>query len=176
MATRDYKSSRQDYKTPPYIYQSILEFTQQGEFDIDVCCSEKNIPARKHFKPTTEPDKDSLVVDWQGMCFMNPPFKDCKKWIKKATEEVDKNNCTVWAILPSDRLETSYFHKYILGNKNCTFGFMKGKVGFIIPGEENILPKPSQKIMIVCFAKNAQEIQMQWNYYKILKISMMIGV
>lgn len=44
-----YNSLRDDYKTPPEIYKPILEVFNRKEFDIDVACTEHNIPAKRHF-------------------------------------------------------------------------------------------------------------------------------
>ena len=40
-----YCSNRDDYMTPPEIYEPILKLFHKNKFDIDVCCTQKNIPA-----------------------------------------------------------------------------------------------------------------------------------
>ena len=148
MAQKAYDSERQDYKTPPEIYEKLLRMAEIDKFDIDVCCSEKNIPAKRHFLDLFY---DGLTEKWQGFCFLNPPFKYTQKWVKKAVESVDKNDAVVFAVIPADRMETKYYQDYILKNPNCVFCFLPNKIGFIIPGHETEKPKPSQKIMIAIF-------------------------
>ena len=152
MAQKAYDSERQDYKTPPEIYEKLLQIAKIKEFDIDVCCSERNIPAKRHFLDLFY---DGLTEVWEGKCFLNPPFKHTQQWVKKAVESTKLNLETeVFAVIPADRLETKYYQDYILDNPNCAFCFLPKKIGFIIPGHENEKPKPSQKIMIAIFCSH----------------------
>lgn len=164
MAQKGYDAIRDDYKTPHEIYGKILEYCERTKFDLDVCCSDENIPAHKY--------NDSFLVDglkteWKGVCFMNPPFAATQKWVRQAVAMVEKYkfNTEVWAVIPGDRLETKYYQDCILCNPNCMFAFLPGKQGFIIPGEEDEPIKPSQKIMIALFTKRAMEWQYSWNFY-----------
>ena len=104
MAQKAYDSERQDYKTPPEIYEKLLRMAEIDKFDIDVCCSEKNIPAKRHFLDLFY---DGLTEEWQGFCFLNPPFKYTQKWVKKAVESVDKNDAVVFAVAAS-RIECDH--------------------------------------------------------------------
>lgn len=171
MAQKTYDSIRDDYKTPASIYVPILDFLDKKCFWIDVCCTEKNIPAVNHIHP----EQNGLMVSWHEKCFMNPPFSKCRQFIKKAVAEVETNNCEVWAVLPADRFETVYYRDYILHNKYCVFGFLTGKQGFIVPGKEDTPPVPSQKIMIACFSKRAAEIQYGWNSEKLFNTKAFLG-
>jgi site-specific DNA-methyltransferase (adenine-specific) len=112
----NYSRLRNDYMTPPNIYKPILLNINRTEFDLDVCCSIKNIPAKKHF---IEGKNDGLSENWEKVNWMNPPFSTCEKWIKKAVEEQLKGN-TTYAIIPA-RIETEYFKKFVLKNKHAKF-------------------------------------------------------
>ena len=162
MAKKDYSSSGNDYKTPPELYEKLLYFAGIVEFDLDVCCSEHNIPAKKYNDVFYT---DGLNTDWIGDCFLNPPFNETAKWVKKAVESVDKykTRTNVFAILPADRFETKYYQKYIINNPDCVFAFLPGKRGFIIPGHENEPVIPSQKIIIVIFTKVSEIFVEAWN-------------
>ena len=48
MAQKAYDALRDDYKTPPQIYKGLLLFAGINEFDLDVCCSDENIPAKRY--------------------------------------------------------------------------------------------------------------------------------
>lgn len=151
MAKKDYDSIRDDYKTPPDIYEKILQYAGIEEFDLDVCCSEHNIPAKKHNDSFFV---DGLQTEWRGKCFLNPPFNQAIKWVKKAVESVyNYSDTEVYAVLPADRFETKFYQENIVLNHHCIFGFLPGKQGFIIPGQENEPIKPSQKIAIVIFTR-----------------------
>lgn len=147
MAQKDYRAERQDYKTPADLYKPLLQLAGIKQFHLDVCCSEKNIPALWHY---IDGKHNGLIENWHGYCFMNPPFKFTKFWVQKAVEEANKG-AVVYSVLPADRLETKYYQEHILRNKKCLFAFLPGKVGFIVPGQELEDIKPSQKIMIAIF-------------------------
>ena len=163
MAKKDYNSQRDDYKTPPEIYKKLLAYMGMDEFDLDVCCSEHNIPAKSYNDIFFV---DGLQTEWVGNCFLNPPFRETIKWVKKAVESVNKygDNTTVFAVLPGDRFETKFYQECILNNPDCAFAFLPGKQGFIIPGQESEPIKPSQKIIIAIFSKNARKIAIKWSY------------
>ena len=38
-----------DYKTPPELYKRALDWFSLYDFTIDVCCTDKNIPADHYF-------------------------------------------------------------------------------------------------------------------------------
>lgn len=178
MAIKNYDSTRDDYKTPVSIYQQILDFVGAKRFYLDVCCSDRNIPAFHYYTKNGmfhNSTDNGLLHEWDGLCFMNPPFKTCPKWVKKAVESVEKNSCEVWAVLPTNRCEALYYQDNIFNSNHCVFGFLPLKQGFIIPGQEHIPPIPSQGIMIACFSKRASEIQYGWNSDKLFNTKAFLG-
>lgn len=173
MAQKAYDSTREDYKTPTWIVNKLLEIANTQYFSMDVCCSEENIPARFN---VINGLYDGLAIMWYGKCFLNPPFKQARYWLHKAFKEIQEGNAEeVYMVLPADRLETNYYQELIIKNPHCLFAFLPGKIGFVIPGRENEAPKPSQKIMIAIFSKRAMEIQYSWNYYNWFNTRAFIG-
>lgn len=165
MAQKNYTSERNDYKTPPSVYNVMLAFANRAAFDIDVCCSEENIPAIRHYIDGID---DGLKLPWIGSCFLNPPFKYAEKWVRRAVDQVAKSESVeteIYAVLPADRCETKYYQECIIKNPHCCFAFLPKKIGFIIPGQEQEEPKASQKIMIAIFSKRAAEIAYTWNFF-----------
>lgn len=79
-----YNSDRQDYLTPQDFINSILDKYNRKEFDLDTCCSMKNIPAKHHF---IYPHNNGLKSEWKDFNWCNPPYKYCDKWVKKAYKE-----------------------------------------------------------------------------------------
>lgn len=163
MAQKDYTAERSDYRTPPEIYEPLLNIAGAKVFNIDVCCNLRNIPAKLHY---IDGVKNGLVEPWRGQCFLNPPFSYAEKWVRKAVESVNRYSDTeVFAVLPADRFETKYYQECILNNSDCCFAFLPKKVGFIVPGHESEPIKPSQKIIVAIFSRRALEIVSDWNFY-----------
>jgi len=109
----DYNSIRDDYLTPPEVYNIFLELIGKEKFGLDVCCTKKNIPAKKHF---INGKKDGLTEEWEDENFLNPPFKPSRFWIRKAVCEQLKGK-TTFAILPVHP-ETKVWKECILENPN----------------------------------------------------------
>lgn len=163
MAKKDYTAQRDDYMTPQEIYRPLLQLIEQSKFSIDVCCSEANIPADRHFFSNIY---DGLHEVWGGYCFLNPPFALTQRFVRKAVRETSVFTTTV-AVLPADRLETKYYQECILQNERCMFAFLPGKVGFINPDDKTAKPIPSQKIMIVIFSELAGIYKDKWNMLRL---------
>lgn len=131
MGKYNFEFEKNDYKTPPELYNMALEHFKIKEFDLDTCCTVKNIPAKEHY---IDGISDGLKEDWRGFNWCNPPFNECQKWIKKAyTEFIEHGHKT--AMLIPVRTETAYWHEYILNNpfmdisKNIVF--LRKGYGFI---------------------------------------------
>lgn len=122
----NYTMKANDYKTPKELYSNALEFFNIDQFDCDVCCSEKNIPAIIHY---IEGKENGLIEDWFQYNWCNPPFNECAKWIKKAYEEQQKGNITCM-LLPV-RSETKYWHDYILYNPNIYIDWLRKGYKFL---------------------------------------------
>lgn len=123
-----FNSVKQDWETPDEIY---LPLAQEFNFSLDVCASTENAKCERFF---TESD-NALLKDWDGVCWMNPPFNNKKQWVKKAYESA-MGGATVVCLLPS-RTNTNWWHDY------C----MKGEVRFIrgrpkFKGAKHGLPQP----------------------------------
>jgi len=69
---------KDQWETPAYVFDPLqIEFG----FTLDVCAEAHNTKCRRYFSPET----DGLAQDWgQNMCWMNPPFSDVAKWLRKA--------------------------------------------------------------------------------------------
>ncbi len=113
MSKYDYSYNGNEYKTPPEIYNQALQYYGLDEFDVDVCCSENNIPAKYHIINGIE---DGLTAEWGRYNWCNPPFNECEKWVKKAYAESHKGNNT--AMIIPVRTERKYWHNYILFEEN----------------------------------------------------------
>ena len=121
-----YDSDRQDYLTPPEFINGILEKFKRSEFDLDVCCTQKNIPAKKHY---IYPDFDGLELEWRDLNWCNPPFNESDKWVEKAYYEQKWNKKT--ALLIPARTETGYWHELIFKNRHAKVEFLRKGYRFL---------------------------------------------
>lgn len=119
-----FKSERQNWKTPKAFYQALdAEF----KFDDDPC-------------PTNHKE-DGLTRPWGNRSFVNPPYKDCAKWLEKGFTEFQRGKTVVF-LIPS-RTDTRYWHDYVM---NATeIRFIKGRLKF--DDQENNAPFPSAVVV-----------------------------
>lgn len=135
MAKYTYGKNDNTYLTPPSLIQKGLQIlaldkgvTGVEKFDIDVCCSNTNVPAEIHY---TYPEHDGLQEHWGKYNWCNPPFDECKKWVGKAYLEQQKGKTSI-LLIPA-RTETAYWHEFILNRPNVTPIFLRKGYRFINP-------------------------------------------
>ena len=118
-------ATNQDRRTPLALFREI---DKEFSFKLDPCTSSSNpgnLGTPYFFK---SPEQDGLAEAWHpyGSVFVNPPFRDAKKWIAKAAEEA-KLGATVVVLLPS-KTETAWWHDYALQADEIRF--VRGRVTF----------------------------------------------
>ena len=124
----NYEQERNDYLSPKELIFMALRTKQRISFDLDVCCLNEYIPALHYYK---ENEIDGLNAPWRKLNWCNPPFKECRKWIRKAYLEQKRGNETVM-LLPV-RTETAYWHDYILFNPKVKIQWLKKGYRFLNP-------------------------------------------
>jgi phage N-6-adenine-methyltransferase len=75
--------SKQNWKTPSWLYDQICELAGIDFFDIDAAADGKNNLCIRYY---TE-ENSGLAKSWDGNTFCNPPFCDAGKWVDKALHE-----------------------------------------------------------------------------------------
>lgn len=135
-----FTSNTDEWSTPQYLFDAL---NTEFNFDVDVCASCENAKCKKYFTK----EQNSLLLEWQGTCFMNPPYgRTIGKWVKKAYEQAKKNKLIVCCLLPA-RTDTKWWHEYCMQAKEIRF--IKGRLKF---GQAlNSAPFPS---VIVIFDGN----------------------
>lgn len=121
-----FTSLDQNWRTPGKLYE---ELNKEFNFDFDPCPSDA--------------DFDGLhpALSWGKRNFVNPPYKQCKEWLKKGYEEWQKGKTVVF-LIPS-RTDTKFWHDYVM--KATEIRFIKGRLKF---GEaKNSAPFPSAIIV-----------------------------
>ena len=102
-------------------------------FETDVCALPENAKCKRYFTP----ENDGLKQEWNGVCWMNPPYgRGIVKWVKKAYESAQKG-ATVVCLLPA-RTDTAWWHDYCM-HGNVTF--IRGRLRF--GGAKSGAPFPS---------------------------------
>ena len=118
------------WETPQALFDA---YNSVYDFDIDVCAVPQNAKCERYFTP----EVDGLKQDWNGTCWMNPPYgRQIGKWVKKAYEE-SKNGSVIVCLLPA-RTDTAWFHDYCMRGK---IEFLRGRLKF--GGSTNSAPFPS---------------------------------
>lgn len=137
-----YSSENEVWETPQDLFNKLND---EFHFDIDVCATPENAKCSKFFSPLD----DGLSQDWQGVCWMNPPYgkKKIGAWMKKAMEA----ETTVVCLVPS-RTDTKWWHEYAM--KASEIRFIKGRLKF--GDSKNSAPFPSA---IIVFGKTHKDLK-----------------
>jgi phage N-6-adenine-methyltransferase len=106
-------------------------------FEIDVCATPENAKCNKYYTVSD----DGLAQQWQGVCWMNPPYgRDIKAWMKKAYES-SLNGAKVVCLVPA-RTDTQWWHDYAMKGQ---IEFIKGRLKF--GGHKDSAPFPSAVVV-----------------------------
>jgi phage N-6-adenine-methyltransferase len=129
-----FTSKTANWETPQEFFRQLdAEFG----FEIDVCAVFENAKCQRYFFP----EIDGLQQEWEGVCWMNPPYgREIKKWIQKAYESSLKG-ATVVCLLPA-RTDTSWWHDYCMKGE---IRFIRGRLKF--SGSKNSAPFPSAVVI-----------------------------
>lgn len=124
-------SESAEWETPQELFDKL---DAEYHFDVDVCATQENAKCARYY---TRED-DGLKQEWQGTCWMNPPYgRDIQKWMEKAYTESRVNGATVVCLVPS-RTDTRWWHEYAMRGK---IQFLRGRIKF--GQSKNPAPFPS---------------------------------
>ena len=103
-----FSSQSQEWGTPKSLYDLL---NKEFRFDLDVCASESN--HKNPFYLTKEDNSLSDGIEWNGKCWMNPPYgKGIIDWVEKAWR-ASTLGATVVCLLPV-RTDTKWWHEYVM--------------------------------------------------------------
>jgi phage N-6-adenine-methyltransferase len=131
-----FQSTNQEYETPDDLFKRLDD---EFHFTRDVCASEKNKKCEDYWSK----ENSCLDKKWDGVNWMNPPYKDMKKFIQKAYEE--RHNAITVCLIPA-RTNNKWWHDYCM---NGEIWFICGRPKF--KGCEYGLPQP---LSLVIFGRN----------------------
>ena len=128
-------SSKTDlWYTPEDFYE---KYNSVYNFETDVCATHENAKCENYYTQ----EVDGLLQDWQGVCWMNPPYgRTIGKWMKKAYES-SLNGATVVCLVPA-RTDTNWWHDFAMKGE---IEFIKGRLKF--GGSKNSAPFPSAVVV-----------------------------
>ena len=111
-----------EWETPKEIFE---KYDKIFNFQLDAAATKENALCNNFFTK----EYDSLTKNWSEYknIWLNPPYgKIISKFIKKAHEESLKG-CVVVCLIPG-RVDTSYFHDYILPYSKIIY--IRGRLKF----------------------------------------------
>lgn len=142
--TNKFTSIKQDWETPINLFQKL---NSEFLFNFDLAASNSNFKCKNYFSI----NDNSLKQDWNGICWLNPPYGDKKSklsdWCKKAYLESVRNDKLIVVMLIPARTNTKWFHDYCMKASELRFICGRPKFG----GADHGLPQP---LVIVVFQKN----------------------
>ena len=135
VATNVHFSSATDlWSTPDDFFAALNE---KYRFDLDVCATKENAKCKNFY---TKED-DGLSKEWQGVCWMNPPYgKEIGQWMRKAYAS-SLTGATVVCLVPS-RTDTKWWHDFAMRGD---IEFIKGRLKF--GNAKNPAPFPSAVVV-----------------------------
>lgn len=136
-----------EWETPQWLFDLL---DREFHFNLDVCATPDNAKCSRFF---TE-EHNGLKQDWDGICWMNPPYgKYIPDWVEKAHRS-SLNGATVVCLVPS-RTDPVWWWDYCIKGE---IRFLKGRLKF---GEgDNSAPFPSA---VIIFAPNIESKVVWWN-------------
>lgn len=98
-----------EWQTPDALFAALDE---EFGFHLDVAATLQNAKVR----PCFTAEHDALACDWRigvcgRVCWMNPPYSQCRAFMAKAAAEAARG-CTVVALVPA-RTDTRWWHAYV---------------------------------------------------------------
>jgi phage N-6-adenine-methyltransferase len=134
-----FSSKTNEWGTPPEFFSKL---NKKFRFTLDPCCTPTTAKCEKYY---TRED-DGLSQSWENeVVFVNPPYGDISKWVKKSYEESTHSNATVVMLIPS-RTDTKYWHDYVM--QASAIYFIKGRLKFTNGNDkQNAAPFPSALVV-----------------------------
>lgn len=125
-----FSSETDEWPTPESLFRRLDD---EFRFTLDPCCTKESAKCEKHYTVT----ENGLLRDWSGeTVFMNPPYSQCKEWMRKAYGS-SFDGATVVCLVPS-RTDTEWWHEYAMKGE---IRFVRGRIKFGC--SENSAPFPS---------------------------------
>lgn len=113
------QTGRDCWSTPQSLFD---ELHSEFSFDLDACATKWNAKVKRYYSPRI----NGLSQRWAGTVWMNPPYSQIPKWVRKAWIS-SLLGATVVGLLPA-RTDTRWWFDYVLKAKEIRF--LKGRIRF----------------------------------------------
>ena len=141
-----FSSKYNGWKTPIRVFRCLERIF--GKFDLDPCTEDNHLNVPNFYTP-----KDNgLIQPWFGNVYVNPPYNEVYRWVRKAITEVKSGRATRVVMLIASRTDTRWFHDIVLPYASWIM-FVRGRIRF--DGAKNSAPFPS---LVVVFESSSKKI------------------
>jgi transcriptional regulator with XRE-family HTH domain len=121
------KEDRDSRFTPPDFMASI--HAAFGEIDIDPC-GHLLSPVVARRRILLSEGGDGLTEDWTGgLAFVNPPFSQLLKWLRRAYDQWQAGNVSTVVCLVPVRTDSAWFHETL--SVDADIYFLQGRIRFL---------------------------------------------
>lgn len=144
------KEDRDARFTPPGLLGAVTEAF--GSIDIDPCGHELS-PVQAKRSILLSEGGDGLRDDWSGrLAFVNPPFSEQQKWLRRAHDQWSAGRIEVAVCLVPTRTDSQWFHEVL--SQSASIYFLKGRVRFTDPRGRTQATPHSVMLVILGAAEN----------------------
>jgi phage N-6-adenine-methyltransferase len=145
-----FTSATDEWATPGDFFAML---DREFGFTLDVCATAENAKCDRYF---TRAD-DGLSQQWEGVCWMNPPYgRSIGDWVRKAYE-ASLRGATVVCLIPS-RTDTGYWHDYVM--RAAEVRLVRGRLHF--EGEKNKGHNAPFPCAVVVFRPQEASVYRPW--------------
>jgi phage N-6-adenine-methyltransferase len=107
------------WATPQEFFERL---NAEFKFELDVCALPENAKCPRYFTP----QQNGLTQQWNGVCWMNPPYgRTIGQWMQKAYES-SLQGATVVCLVPA-RTDTEWWHNFAMKGE---IRFVRGRICF----------------------------------------------
>lgn len=144
--------------TPHEFMDAVVEKFGQPKYDL--AADSINTKAAIYFNE----EMNSLEQDWprDGLCWLNPPFKNIAAWAKKCQHE-SLNGSSILMLVPAS-VDSTWFGDFVLGSAGDVY-FLRPRLRFM--GYESTITRP---VMLCKFIPRlifgVKTSFSQWNWKK----------
>lgn len=151
-----FSSKKHDRGTPWDFFDVVNE---EFELDLDVCANDFNAKLPRFISP----EQDAFKVDWNGRCWMNPPYgREIGKWMERAFRQAAYNpRCEIICCLVPSRTDTVWWHQWVM-QRAYQVRFIKGRLVF----DEEPASAPFPSALVIYRNMYAITKYMGWDWKK----------
>lgn len=117
--------SNQSVGTPAVFTRAVLNRLNEHDFRIDLAADLTNRVTHEFISE----EEDSLSADWEfnGWCWLNPPYSDITPWVKKAWESTYQFGTKTCVLVPAST-GSNWWRDWVEGKAYITY--LNGRITF----------------------------------------------